>query len=873
MIQTGCFSQLPKRRSGSPLLRLVVGGVGVATFLMAAGAASAQSSASGWPIQGQMVPMSVPEGYMLHESVDVGGRVANTVGSGAMYDTLVNEQSGPRVQGETFELRALPGKKGGLVDELKAFASGFGGDSNDFAKLNFTKGKFYDFSGIFRRDRQYFDYDLLGNPNIPGGQTLPIGPSSSPTGSYAWSQMNNSPFLFNTVRRMTDTHLTILPLAKVSFEAGYSQNVFQGPSLTPSGYYVAGYNDILLEEFQRYSTDDFTGSITWKPLPETRLTYEQEVEHYKNNSIFTLAPNYYQVQEADGTKVSLLTSYDNLTPSITCNTSSMINSSISLYASSSGLPVVDPACQVISSYMRLQPTRSLYPTETFRLQSSSIKNVTMNGDVRYTRANMNLPHYIDSFQGLTTIYSPYAPGARSIILTANANARRVALVANYGVAWQATRKLSFSDQIDFSKVQQPGSSTFTSETVQATPPVPGEETVNYPTLTTTTITSNSTSSIEGSSNFNTALPGYFGQKFLTNNLTATWDATGRTTFSLTYSYSKHTIAEGIPHNTPLAVGADTDGTVTINENGGVLTAATRPRDNFSLNGSVEVRYADNVFTVVAPRQLQHYRLHATYRPKPWATLTGAYNDLERHNNTNNAQADVAAGTLNYGPIDHVDHSRVASVSADLSPNEHYGLNFSYSYSSVYTATNICYTNGATATLPGTASTPTSAVPNVYANGVCASVTAYGSTALVDWYARDFTDAPTQYGSVSLNLSPVDKIHYGVGYRISAVSGSQFFTDARSVNGSLQSAYQSPYANVAWTIHPGLIWKAEYNYYGYGEGGPSGPQYCSTSTNSTASVVPCTSLSYPTGLTEPSSGLTASRNFHANNFTLGLHYEF
>jgi hypothetical protein len=121
--------------------------------------------------------------------------------------------------------------------------------------------------------------------------------------------------------------------------------------------------------------------------------------------------------------------------------------------------------------MRLQPTRSLYPTETFRLQSSSIKNVTMNGDVRYTRANMNLPHYIDSFQGLTTIYSPYAPGARSIILTANANARRVALVANYGVAWQATRKLSFSDQIDFSKVQQPGSSTFTSETVQATPPV------------------------------------------------------------------------------------------------------------------------------------------------------------------------------------------------------------------------------------------------------------------------------------------------------------------------------------------------------------------------------------------------------------------
>jgi hypothetical protein len=80
-------------------------------------------------------------------------------------------------------------------------------------------------------------------------------------------------------------------------------------------------------------------------------------------------------------------------------------------------------------------------------------------------------------------------------------------------------------------------------------------------------------------------------------------------------------------------------------------------------------------------------------------------------------------------------------------------------------------------------------------------------------------------------------------------------------------------NLAWAMHPGLTWKAEYNYYGYGEGGPSGPQSCSTSTSLTSTVVPCASLPQPTGLTEPSSGLTAPRNFHANNVTLGVHYEF
>jgi hypothetical protein len=288
-----------------------------------------------------------------------------------------------------------------------------------------------------------------------------------------------------------------------------------------------------------------------------------------------------------------------------------------------------------------------------------------------------------------------------------------------------------------------------------------------------------------------------------------------------------------------------------------------------------VAYADNAFTPVGARQTKHYRVHTLYKPKPWATVSGAYNDLERHNNTNNNQAAVAAGDDPYeGPLDHVDYSRVASVGAVLSPNEHYGLDFNYSYSDVYTATNICFDNGpqnasTKVGLPGTATTNSSGGPNV-----CPGVFTRGSTTqLADWFGRDFMDAPTQYGSVAFTISPVAKFHSSVGYRISDVSGNQFFTDARAVNGSLDSKYQTPYVNLAWAIRPGLIWKAEYNYYGYGEGGPSGPVDCSTSTSLTSTVVPCSTLSSPTGLTEPTSGLTAPRTFHANNVTLGVHYEF
>jgi hypothetical protein len=845
------------------IIQRIAGGMGVAILLMTAGVAAAQKPASD-------APMTAPNGYVLHQSVDLGGRISNPTGSAAMYDTLVNLQSGPRVLGETFVMHALPGTKNTLVDSISAFGSGFGGDPYNFAKLDASKGKVYEFSGLFRRDRQYFDYDLLGNPNIPGGQSIPIGPAAAPTGSFAWPQVLQSPVLFNTVRRMTDTNLTIFPISKVTYRAGYSQNIFQGPTLSPSGYQFAKY-DAILQEYQRNSSDDFTGAIDWKPVQSTKLTFEEEVTHYKANSYFTLAPGDFNVQEADGLQAAL-TDFDSLTPYPTassCNANSIGTTPIlSAPSTPGGLPVINAACAVVTNYLRSQPTRILYPTEIFRLQSTSVKNVAMNGDLRYTLANMNMPNYYDSYQGLNGT-------TRSLTYIGNASAKRAVLAADYGIVWQAMKAFSLSDQIDYSSVHQPGTAVITSGTTLSTPATAGNETITYAGALKTTAAAVGASTFEGSPAVGTPQTGYFGQNFLTNNLTGTWEASARTTLSLTYRFGAHTIAQGSPHNTALAVGQTSNGTVTINENCGILAAAVKPAANWDLNGSVEVLYADNAFTPVGARQTKHYRVHTIYKPKPWATVSGAYNDLERHNNTNNNQAAIAAGDDPYeGPLDHVDYSRIASVGAVLSPNEHYGLDFNYSYSDVYTATNICFDNGAQNAstkvgLPGTATTNSSGGPNV-----CPGVFTRGSTTqLADWFGRDFMSAPTQYGSVAFTISPVAKFHSSVGYRVSDVNGNQFFTDARAVNGSLNSKYQTPYVNLAWAIRPGLIWKAEYNYYGYGEGGSSGPVDCSTSTSLTSTVVPCATLSSPTGLTEPTSGLTAPRTFHANNVTLGVHYEF
>ncbi len=859
--------RLPMKKTGwlsrlfhQPLMvQRIAAGIGVA-ILLTTGIAVAQTPAP------DTQPVA-PNGYTLHETIDLGGHIVANSGSGAMYDTLVNMQSGPRVLGETFEMHALPGAKNTLFDSLSAAGSGFGGDPYSFARLGFYKGNLYEFSGLFRRDRQYFDYDLLGNPNIPSGQSIPIGPSTAPTGSLPYSQVNDSPFLNNSVRRMTDTNLTFLPLAKVTYRLAYSHQTFEGPSLTPSGYQFAGAYDVLLQEYQRNGTDDFTGGVDWKPVKDTRLTFEEQIDHYKADSYFSMDPSYFNVQEPDGTRVALLANYDSLTPPTStslCNANSAGTTPLlSAPVTAGGLPVVNPACAVITSYLRLQPTRFLYPTEIFRFQSSSIRSLAMNGDFRYTSAKMNLPDYYENFEGLTKT-------TRSLTYTATANAKREVTAADYGIVWQATQKFSVSDQASFSNVQQPGTTTMTSLTTVSTPATAGNETINYNGLTSANAAAG-TGTFEGSGSIGVPNPDFFGQRWITNDVTGTWDGWSDATISLTYRHRNHVISEGLPHDVPIAscVAENppgvTCGTVTINEDGGILALALRPTSKWDVNGSAEILFDDNAFTPIGPREVEHFRAHTLYRAKSWATLSGAFNDLERSNNTNN----TGTAPLD-GPLHHNEHTRIASVGAQLSPNEHYGLDLNYSYSDVFATTEICYLAGATATLPG-ASTPSGTA--------CPSPTANRGGGYDMGPTRDFMDAPTQYGSAALMISPDKSVNTSIGYRISDVNGTRFYNDARDVAGSLVSKYQTPFAKVAWTVRPGWIWKAEYNYYSYGEGGPSGAPYCTTvnpSPTAPSPVVACNSTSLAglqTGLTLPNSGETASRAFRANNITLGFHYEF
>ena len=146
----------------------------------------------------------------------MGGRIANSSGSGAMYDTLVNLHSGPRVLGESYSMHALPGKKKTLVDDLALLSEA---DSaaipTPIAKLDASKGKFYEFTGRLPARPALFRLRSAGEPEHSLRIIHPIGPANAPVGSLPWPQVNKSPVLFNTVRRMTDTNLTLTPFATI----------------------------------------------------------------------------------------------------------------------------------------------------------------------------------------------------------------------------------------------------------------------------------------------------------------------------------------------------------------------------------------------------------------------------------------------------------------------------------------------------------------------------------------------------------------------------------------------------------------------------------------------------------------------------------
>src|SRR5580698_5707714 len=169
-------------------------------------------------------------GYNIHQTIEFGYRASEISGNQNTYDTFENLGSGLRLFDYSLSMRSLD-HNGLLFDNLTFSNFGYGGDPNDVTRLRVEKNKWYDFRGLFRRDKNFWDYNLLANPLNPSASTPAVG-------------IATSPHALNLVRRMQDYNLTLFPQSRVHLRLGFSHDRDEGPGFfTTDGGTIPSFNE------------------------------------------------------------------------------------------------------------------------------------------------------------------------------------------------------------------------------------------------------------------------------------------------------------------------------------------------------------------------------------------------------------------------------------------------------------------------------------------------------------------------------------------------------------------------------------------------------------------------------------------------------
>ena len=613
-------------------------------------------------------PASEPEtkmvgGYMVHQSLEVGGRYTTTGGSQAMWDTLVNQGSGGRILGQSLEMHSADPSRTRFFDTLSTSSTGYGGDPYDVTRLKASKGKLWDFTGSFRRDRQYFDYNLLDN-SLLGANALVPEPDSL--------------HLFNTARRNTDVNLTVLPLSLVSFRAGFNHGTHQGPSFTT----VHDGGDVQLAQFFRNGSDTYSGGVDLKVARRTTVSYDQFYVLYKGDTTFSLAGAAWKL--SDGTPVSL--GVDTL-KTATCGSGA--NKTIEVING-----VANPYCSGTTAMTMVSPTRTTFPTEQLRFSSHYWDKVAFNGRMLYSGATGAVNKFDETFTGFSSRTflrqevetGGYANGQMALHKRVNVN-------GDLGFVAEIRKVFSVSDALDYWDFRSWGKTNNQEIEYVGT----SAASMLTPLSSLTPTTSGSTAS------------GFLNQKITANTVILTANLMPEFKLSGGYRYKIRQIDD--PHATRL----------TWHENTLLLGAVMQPNPMVRLNLNFDAMnsvYASggailaepatpvvllpgNTFTRVAPNRSYNVRLRATVKPAKWINFSLAGKAFEGENDD--------------PLINHLEHNRDASFTTTIMPMDGLSFDFNYAYDDVYSKTNLCYLSTAPATGAANGGSCVTTVPEGAAN--------------------------------------------------------------------------------------------------------------------------------------------------------------
>ena len=825
-------------------------------------------------------------GYNIQQTIEFGYRWNGINGDLSTYNTFVNLGQGVRLFDYTLEMRSL-GHDGLLFDNLSFSNFGYGGDPNDVSRLRVDKGKWYDFSAVFRRDKNFWDWNLLANPLNPASSVPAVA-------------ITNSPHALDLSRRMQDYDLTLLPQSKLRFRLGYSRVRNEGPGFfTTDGGTIGDFNQAF-----SYTTNAYRAGVDFRILPRTTISYDQFLTYYKQDNVITDLPQNFGYQLSNPTNpagaapngapvdLGIIWSTKTAAEVLPCATP--------IANATTTPPTATPNCNAYLSYSNVSRWRNSMPLERLSFQSNYFKKFETSGSVGYSTADNLATGFDELVRGWTSRTS--SPGSTA---AGPAEAKRVSVNADWSGVYSFTDKLRLVNLFRYDDWRIPGQWIF-DETNLYTTSVAGLAGMQLPVavFNTTNCPLNSNASTcpqHASGSAADVSTGqdirFLKQRLFSNTFEVQYDFTRRLSGHIGYEYTDRSIydqdttiytaetffpggaggtlaanlfyaARGdcapvttAPVVLPAGCVENADGSVTfsgpaagtdtapgliatIHGQAALVGLTAKPMDSLRVNADFAFGYNDNTFVRTSPRQMQSYKVHASYRPHPWASVDGAIDIRENRDNTLGVLA-CTPGPACPSPVDNLEHDRTYSFGVVLSPNSRLSVDFGYNYWDVFSQIDICYTEGFGPPPAGTTPCPSgnaSPVP-------LGALSVYNST---DHYA---------YGD--LMWKPYKRVMATVGYAGSFVRGtSPFYNQPQyattstplqqvtlnplTTTGTLDYNYLKPKASIAVNLYKGFTYKMAWNYYGFNGKGPADPVGLT-----------------PLGL----------RDFNGNTATFGVRYSF
>jgi hypothetical protein len=719
-------------------------------------------------------------GFHVTQSIEIGGRINATTGSEAMYDTLVNYQSGARILDQSLTMQAKDHEE--IFDTLTLSSFGWGGDPEQAARLRIAKYRWYNFSGSYQHMQNYFDYDLLANP------LNPAPPAGNPAVPVLFS-----PHSYFDRQNLYNFDLVVLPMHKLSFRAGYNRNRIIGPAFNSQH---EGTDALLYQDWNN-QLNGFRFGADWRANDKTTISYTQLLQYYTGGTNYSLNP-YNSWQLSNGSFVSFGLPW--------FNSGSPCSAPLK-----NGL--ANPSCNGYFNYSLYQHEHTFIPTEQLNVRSTSLKWLDFNGQWQYSHAQMNTP-LTAIYSGLTTRtgllgYNTAGSSSSAKWNSSSADVSGTIYISERLRLVEAFHFRNFSvagNFLDFENSFFPAAPT----TASLLTPV-----AYFPGNTLTHTTASPADIV------NDLYANLLGQSSYTNDFQAQYDLTSSFGVRAGFNWTQLNIQPGdsyeaalgdiyYPNNPnrgecagqPLNANGsctftgvltpwdDPVSTATqLNRYTGVLGAWYR-KGSLHTDVSAEYGAADNWIYRIDPLNFFNFRGNVSYAPRPWLMMGGYFTYQKASNNTPG---------INLGQ-----HNYTTMVNATIMPNKKWGIDLAYNFDAIQQDLFLCFQD----------STPPAG-----------STTCAGDSSLLQTFGVYQTH--TQYGYIALTLSPLERVNMRVGYSMVDNQGNTTDFNALLPLGPLSSTYQTPLATVDVKLYKNVSFKGGWNYYQYGEGsfvGPTAPRY-------------------------------------------------